>query len=418
VTDQDSRVRWQEHATGAANLREYAEAVRDGKIRGALQERATELDIEAHRIKSELDQHTLETTSERLLNQAHAYDSADHAATRGAADLLKPLLGDAIEQRIKTVKTELATLKTEQSMLADKILNAEGKKPLTIAQRRTDAADLWNRWPAPLRGNITDDVESIGSASGEWTTDTHFRLRWYSLGFPTFEITGGLAVALAATECKGLVGADLRFPFPACAIQFPSPSPIVYASGPLRAAFVNRVTAGDITAFTIELFTDKVLTRHVTAPTDAEPVEAWLKRVAAEVDYRQDAATLRWLVNLAVYINSLHSLPQAEGRRKRSEPRTTELLPPQRWVLGREIKLSPGMAQAVLATTRTSTKTRAAYRMHARWLVRGHWRNQVCGKGRSDRRKRWIEPHWKGPEMADALARLYDVHTDEPKGNQ
>lgn len=32
-----------------------------------------------------------------------------------------------------------------------------------------------------------------------------------------------------------------------------------------------------------------------------------------------------------------------------------------------------------------------------RWLVRGHWRQQACGRERAERRPRWILPYVKGP---------------------
>ena len=38
-----------------------------------------------------------------------------------------------------------------------------------------------------------------------------------------------------------------------------------------------------------------------------------------------------------------------------------------------------------------------------RWVVRGHWRWQACGKGRKDRRLTWISPHVKGPEDAPLI---------------
>jgi len=33
-----------------------------------------------------------------------------------------------------------------------------------------------------------------------------------------------------------------------------------------------------------------------------------------------------------------------------------------------------------------------------RFVVRGHWRDQACGPRLSERRQKWIEPYWKGPE--------------------
>lgn len=42
-------------------------------------------------------------------------------------------------------------------------------------------------------------------------------------------------------------------------------------------------------------------------------------------------------------------------------------------------------------------------------LVRGHYRRQVCGVGRSERKVIWIEPFWRGPDDAPILARTKHV---------
>lgn len=39
-----------------------------------------------------------------------------------------------------------------------------------------------------------------------------------------------------------------------------------------------------------------------------------------------------------------------------------------------------------------------------RWVVRGHWRNQACGPGRTERSRIWIADHWKGDAEAPLLA--------------
>lgn len=44
-----------------------------------------------------------------------------------------------------------------------------------------------------------------------------------------------------------------------------------------------------------------------------------------------------------------------------------------------------------------------------RFIVRGHWRNQAHGEGMADRKLIWIQPYWKGPEMADVVGRPYVV---------
>jgi hypothetical protein len=47
------------------------------------------------------------------------------------------------------------------------------------------------------------------------------------------------------------------------------------------------------------------------------------------------------------------------------------------------------------------------------WLVRGHWRNQPCGPGLTDRKGIWIMPHWKGPADAPINLRPHLVGKDD-----
>jgi hypothetical protein len=44
-----------------------------------------------------------------------------------------------------------------------------------------------------------------------------------------------------------------------------------------------------------------------------------------------------------------------------------------------------------------------------RFVVRGHWRDQACGPRLGERRKKWIEPYWKGPEAGAINVRPYVV---------
>lgn len=44
-----------------------------------------------------------------------------------------------------------------------------------------------------------------------------------------------------------------------------------------------------------------------------------------------------------------------------------------------------------------------------RFLVRGHWRNQVCGKQRKQRKLTFIAPFWKGVENKEKIEKVYTV---------
>ena len=44
-----------------------------------------------------------------------------------------------------------------------------------------------------------------------------------------------------------------------------------------------------------------------------------------------------------------------------------------------------------------------------RFIVRGHWTNQAYGKGHALRKRIWILPYWKGPELAEIVSKTYKV---------
>lgn len=48
---------------------------------------------------------------------------------------------------------------------------------------------------------------------------------------------------------------------------------------------------------------------------------------------------------------------------------------------------------------------------HVRWIVKGHWRNQACGPGRTLRRRTYIAPYLKGCDDAPIKAPTPAVHT-------
>jgi len=49
------------------------------------------------------------------------------------------------------------------------------------------------------------------------------------------------------------------------------------------------------------------------------------------------------------------------------------------------------------------------YHFSYRFWVRGHFRNQACGAGRTQRKLIWIQPHMKGPDQAEVLHKQYQV---------
>lgn len=61
------------------------------------------------------------------------------------------------------------------------------------------------------------------------------------------------------------------------------------------------------------------------------------------------------------------------------------------------------------AGTQEVSKTDTFYKLAARFIVRGHWRNQPYGEGLSKTKIIWIQPYWKGPDMGRLLSSDYTV---------
>ena len=52
-------------------------------------------------------------------------------------------------------------------------------------------------------------------------------------------------------------------------------------------------------------------------------------------------------------------------------------------------------------------RTASGRELMARFMVRGHWRR--AARGWCDQRLRWIEPYWKGPELAAIIEKEYKL---------
>jgi hypothetical protein len=92
------------------------------------------------------------------------------------------------------------------------------------------------------------------------------------------------------------------------------------------------------------------------------------------------------------------------------EPATTD------YVLGSDVRVQFDCRDAVAACARGERKNAPT----VQWIVRGHWRNQPHGPGRTERKRMWIQPYWKGPEDAPRLLRQHRVRgpAEEPASDE
>jgi hypothetical protein len=115
---------------------------------------------------------------------------------------------------------------------------------------------------------------------------------------------------------------------------------------------------------------------------------------------------LHLLINAILYATSagveseLRSPPASAPRRGRpEEPFSSE-----------EVYYLPGKIDiSQLRQVQTLQRISRGRKLMHRFMVRGHWRRP--NPAWKDQRPRWIQPYWKGPDIAAVIERAYRMKT-------
>lgn len=265
--------------------------------------------------------------------------------------------------------------------------------------------------------------------------------RWRLLGTPTFALTEDLTAALIQTDADTARVDDLPLPLDVFCVELPTRDPLVRLNfddvvEPIESIYVARAAElpPDWAADTPEnlkrmdadarpgvqiLICSQSATMQLFMGED-ETVGSAIRRALAEatgrnvtVDTLRTAGSAAMLaVNLCFYLADLPR--RAWGGEKRRlparGPRDVVSVP-----VGREIKLPQNLVQAARELA-SAGETGARWRIRARFVVRGHWRNQAVGKGRAERKRIWILPFWKNKTgLGEAIRRRYRVDAPEQR---
>lgn len=257
-------------------------------------------------------------------------------------------------------------------------------------------------------------------------------LNWRQQLYPRFDVSHKLHGPLLETQLRGARKEDLRLPFDAFFVTLPEP-----INGWRRAmvGYVPKSEKGQdglVATFWSAVVPDtEIGSREVEAatiqeaPEESDDIREWLRRQVdsgkRRVEYllrdggikrdvvgdpdRSTGSAMEYLCNVLVLINNgcaqevAAATAAAKAGMRKGKCRDIHC------VLGHSIRLSP---QAAALGKMKRRGARCGYRISSRFIVRGHWRNQACGKDRLDRRRIWIQPYWKGPaDATEALERAY-----------
>lgn len=241
---------------------------------------------------------------------------------------------------------------------------------------------------------------------------------WKAHGFPTFLLTPDVMTLLSLTEIPSVdCIPDIRSPFPTIAVEFVDSgefpgdevehtmlviydSPIESESGGFVVS-TGGVRVVDLSGYEPEVY------RYSYGRVSGEQVNCTCVRDGEVTKPQKPSGITALAINATALISSRPDelIPQGSANLRRFERDAPDIpwSPVKKWLVGKTISIPHGPDDHT-----TGDRT---YRITTRFMVRGHWRLQVCGTERAERKLIWIMPFWKGPRTAEeALMRTYEVH--------
>ena len=304
---------------------------------------------------------------------------------------------DVLEKQFKGVSTDTAVLAIVRRVNA---LQTRLSKELTIAETVPFLAGLlqWSRASCPHFALAPDffhalTVTDFADKSDETPLQLPFHA--FTMAFPKSPLLGN-ATRLFVYRLPRVVSTE------ATELTWPLWRATLYPEGleggGIFSQWDSGITRGDFAGGDPNL--DRLPERGLARKLDEE-----------EATYMRPARIL--IANVLAYIEAKGPLP-AKRPERHAAPAPLERVRDDRstFDVGRTVKLDGGIRRAMLASAGTGSGAR--WTLSQRYIVRGHWRNQVHGEGRLLRRRQWIEPFWKGPaDIEAAIARTYEVGTSK-----
>lgn len=303
--------------------------------------------------------------------------------------------------------------------------------------------------------------ERLSHEFTEYITRIAWARRWAWDGLNVYDLTQSMVAKLLLTQADPFtLMEDLKPPFNAFRIQVPDgifpigmhvyrEEKIVYATS-IDVLFGNRTKnrtargALDMIALPDESFSG--------APGETEPM--WFIRATSPVSYL--AGSLMWQYPRHIYAGKTvdearkldfhlggFDLPMEKaavasaalmtfnlitaivsGTKPHGSSRVYHRLPgrgpvsrPERLTL-KTTPIDRRLIDAAKDITHGKAKC-AGWKIRKRFTVRGHWRQQPYGPGRTLRRNQWIEPYWKGPDIdSEGWARIRRYGVAEGEGEE
>lgn len=280
----------------------------------------------------------------------------------------------------------------------------------------------------------TQYQESLSTLPQDEIFQIYSVLAWKDSAFPVFELTHSLCAALLLTDPADVNSDDIQLPFSCFVLRVPDKMLSIQGRMGDRqnVSFIlihqfrateneKRIVVraigrvSDMNDINLRTSAYEVLPTPKPGPvsdwlTTDLPVSPFSERQEVEADRSTMIAIRRLVINACLYITANgkgehRDLPPRSRKKKARKHDPGPAL--DTWILGKEVKLDSDLLESARAWTQAaSSDNTTAWRLRSKFTVRGHWRNQPHGPGRSLRRRKWIAPYWKG-EGPTKISHLY-----------
>lgn len=233
---------------------------------------------------------------------------------------------------------------------------------------------------------------------------------WHEFGCQTFSLdekTVDMLACTASPDLNDLIGLDInntnieieaamlwQLPYPCFAVELPYPTSVLNEGKDelftcaIAMPFGERVSKASGWSL-VYLTMDDVAHQQTSVANSTSAINSLL-------------------TNLCVFLNDGGEKAKAKKRigyeKIAKKARTKVNIWNVRTPSKTEIPL--GIARSFIESGKVPPKT---FRIGSRFMVRGHWRMQCCGKGLSEIKRTWVRPYVKGPEEGEAFSRVYKV---------
>lgn len=320
-----------------------------------------------------------------------------------------------------------------------------------LSEDRIDFANTMNREYSTLTERLFDPEHYKSGA----ISLTHFGCLWVKYGMPVFQVSKDLLALLTLTDCSNMLRKDIKLPFPSFVISIPydfwnisldginnepnfnftrdkiNPISFITVSryrthnekDPLELLYKmsNKIKMNYIEMVYISAMSDCNFGLNLWEEIEwiGEKVGDWCEVSSVEKNGKSDPripkeekamqiAIRRLIINLSLYIAEYGKGKKVRNfnkKKRKSKRKKFNLQKPEVWIIGKEIKIDNNLIESAKVCDLPSKRDQ--WKIKSRFTVRGHWRNQAYGPGRAQRKRIWIQPHWKGPECGNKISHLY-----------